>query len=125
MKTLGPAERVKQMIVQLDTAVSENAAIMSKLATQLQEIGVAYRVSDLQPPGSVRWKRKTQSEGECVGEGAEVGHGYHTDKVAMELSSQQVHSREHEETHLIVTLEGVGFLGLVHYTRQVSPSMLY
>ena len=58
-RTLKPADRVKQMTVLLDTAVSENAAIMSELTAQLQEMSVIYRVGDLQPPGSVRWKRKT------------------------------------------------------------------
>ena len=50
------------MIVLIDTAVSENAAIMSELAPQLLALNVTYRVSDLEPHGSVRWRRKTHAD---------------------------------------------------------------
>ena len=58
-----PCDKHKQMIVLIDTAVSENAAIMSELAPQLLALSVCYRVGDLDPHGSIRWRRKTHLDG--------------------------------------------------------------
>ena len=54
-----PAEQMKQMVVLIDTSLSENPEFMEVLARELREVGVEYRVSSgRQPAGSVRWRRK-------------------------------------------------------------------
>ena len=53
-----PAERVKQMIVLLETSLTENAELMASLLTQLQELSIVYKVQAMSPSCAVKWKRK-------------------------------------------------------------------
>ena len=69
-KENSPNERLRQMIVILDTSLSENAELMAELASEMKEAGVEYRVSSEFHPGSVRWRRKVTER--CVSEDAEV-----------------------------------------------------
>lgn len=54
-----PGERVKQMIVVLETSIAENSDLMTALMCQLLELNVQYQVQSMLPCGTVRWKRKT------------------------------------------------------------------
>ena len=53
-----PAERVKQMIVLLETSLTENAELMASLLTQLQELSIVYKVQVMSPSCAVKWKRR-------------------------------------------------------------------
>ncbi len=58
-KENSPTERVKQMVILLDTVLSENADFMAELTQELREMEVGYRVTHgNMPPGSVRWRRR-------------------------------------------------------------------
>ena len=46
------------MIVLLDISLSENPSFIAELSVQLKDLGVTYRVSNMEPAGSVRWKKK-------------------------------------------------------------------
>lgn len=56
-KEIQPAQRVKQMIVQMDTALTECPDLMTALLVQLQEMNTQYRVISASPSCSVSWKR--------------------------------------------------------------------
>ena len=132
------------MIV-LDKALSESAPLMAVLATELNELGVSYRIGSDCEPGSVQWMRKVSER--TVDENARV---LTSTKVTFLfllpsppsslipplppsvpipslphlLSSQslQIISNrvEVEERALLVCLEAQGFAGLVHYWKQAS-----
>lgn len=100
-KDNSPAHRLRQIVVVLDSTLSENRDFMSFFATALRSLGVEYRLSTCGEPGVVRWKRLVTERD--VSESAKV--------------VQQV--VEVEEKEMLLTLEAQGFVGLVHHSKQV------
>ena len=73
-KENSPSERVKQMIVILDTVLSESGDFMVELVGELRDMGVEYRVGRGEVhPGSVRWKRRVSER--TVGDDTQVWGG--------------------------------------------------
>ena len=66
------------MIVLLDVSLSENPSFIAELSTQLKDLGVTYRVSNMEPSGSVRWKRKVTDR--TVDDNAQVLFSVHNVK---------------------------------------------
>ena len=70
-----PSERLKQMVVILETAIAENSSLMSCLVGKLSEVEVEYRISKESPhPGTISWRRKTAER--AVDQQAQVGGGW-------------------------------------------------
>ena len=96
-----PKQRLKHMIILLDSTLFHNGDFMATFAPAVKECEVAYRLGTLDEPGVVRWLRMlTQRD---VSESA---------KVVSEVV-------EAEESDVLLTLEAQGFVGLVHYSKQV------
>ena len=53
-----PADRLRHMVLVLDSTLSENSDLMESLVEELEEAGVEYRVGKGGPVGGVRWRRK-------------------------------------------------------------------
>ncbi|XP_019852996.1 PREDICTED: uncharacterized protein LOC100634841 isoform X1 [Amphimedon queenslandica] len=58
-KETRPGHRVKQMIVQLETSITECPKLMKSLLEQLEELEVQYKVEPSLPQHCVMWKRKS------------------------------------------------------------------
>lgn len=67
-----PGERVKQMTIVVDTALSEHAGFMAAFTPRVQEMGVGYCVCAHPEPGSVHWVRKVTER--TVDDRAQVSH---------------------------------------------------
>lgn len=94
-----PNERLGRMVVVLDTTLSENRAFMDIFTT----LGVNYETNDDgDEPGCVKWKRVMPER--TV-----------NDKAQIVKSFPIVYEKE-----VLVTLEAQGFVGLVHYSKQVN-----
>ena len=70
-----PRERLRQMVLVLDSSLAENCELMESLVEELEEAGVEHRVCHGgAPAGGVRWRRKQRervvsSDGQvCVSE---------------------------------------------------------
>lgn len=97
-----PGERLKHMVVVLDTTVSENKDFMAVFATSMRSLEMEYRISSCDEPGTVRWTRVMTER--TVNDSAQVvGQVFEVD-----------------EKELLVTLEAQGFVGLVHHSKQVQ-----
>lgn len=101
-----PQDRLKQMILVLDSTLSENRDLMEALVEELEEAGVEYRVGEGGPVGSIRWRRKQKERN--VTDDARI----------TEFDS------EREENHLLLTLEAQGFAGLVQYSKMTEQGIL-
>ena len=73
------------MIVLLDTSLSEKPSFIAELSTQLKDLGVAYRVKNMDPAGSVRWKRKLTDR--TVDDNAQVLFNAHCMYINVQLYS--------------------------------------
>ncbi|CAI8024649.1 Crossover junction endonuclease EME1 [Geodia barretti] len=98
-----PQERLRQMVLVLDSSLAENSELMESLVGELEEMGVEHRVGVGGVPGGVTWRRKQRERN--VTENAEI------EEVVFEK----------EENHLLLTLEAHGFAGLVKMSKQDSP----
>ena len=92
-----PSERLGRMVVVLDSTLSENKEFMEVFTT----LGVSHQISDSSEPGCVRWRR-IMSERTVNDEALIVKN----------------HSLVYENEVLIM-LEAQGYVGLVHYSKQV------
>lgn len=100
-------ERMKQMKIVLDSALSENRDFMAEFAKGVRSLEVEYRVSKTDEPGSVRWVRVVRER--RVDERAKIVE----------------REKEVEENDLLVTLEAQGFVGLVHHSKEVYKNNAY
>ena len=106
-KEHSPAQRLKNMVVLLDQTLAENSNFMAEFAPALHALDGKLRISQLDEPGVVKWLR---IESECgVDENARIT------KRSMEV----------EEKEMLVTMEAQGFVGLVHYSKQVKSEFSY
>ena len=96
-----PSERLKQMVVILDSTLSENIEFMEEFGKGLNNMEVGYEISKDNEPGSVRWKRIMKER-------------TLTDSVEVVENTVVV-----EENELVITMKAEGFIGLVHYSKQV------
>lgn len=59
-RELNPQERLRQMVLVLDSSLAENSEFMESLVGELEEMGVEHRVGVGGAPGGVTWKRKAR-----------------------------------------------------------------
>ena len=95
-----PKERLKRMVVILDSTMLHNTEFMDTFTPAMENLGMSYRTSDLEP-GFVRWKRVM------------------TERSLDEGSQVLEHVSEVDEQELLVILQAQGFVGLVHHSKQV------
>ena len=58
-ETQRPEDRLRQMVMVLDSTLSDNRDLMEAVVEELEEAGVEHRVGDDGVPvGSVTWRRK-------------------------------------------------------------------
>ncbi len=102
-KDQSPGERMKNMAVVLDSTLVENRDFMAEFAPAIHSMKGNFRVSQCDTePGVVKWVRILT---EC-----DVDTSAHVTRRAMEI----------EENEILVTMEAQGFVGLVHYSKQVK-----
>ncbi len=96
-----PKRKVKkgaldQMVVVLDKVMGENKSFMEEFTGRATAAKVQYCVEDGRVPGSIGW----------AWSGGQRGDGER--------------GEEKEEPYLLVTMDALGFAGLVHYSKLVS-----
>ena len=105
-------ERVKQMLVVLNTNLFDNSVFMAEFLKGVQSLGVGYRVGDggsdggeacsvIGDAGSVRWVRVLKER--TVDEDAQI-----VEREGME-----------NEKNFLVVLSAQEFMGLVHRSKEV------
>ena len=94
-------ERVKQMVVVIDTSLFKNREFKAEFEKGVQSLEVECRVSENIEAGSVKWVRVVKER--TVDERAQI----------VEIV------REECEHDMLVTLEAHGFVGLVHHSKEV------
>ena len=107
-KEHSPAERLKNTVILLDSTLAENGGFMASFAPAIQDVNGSFRVRESDDePGVVKWVRICT---ECG-----VDDNAHITKYTLEV----------EEKEILVTMEAQGFVGLVHYSKQVSMTRSY
>ena len=56
-----PGERVKNMIVQLDSCLTKRTEMMEKLLAEFEQLNIEHLVVSSNVPNLVRWQRKLTS----------------------------------------------------------------
>lgn len=95
-----PGERLKRMVVILDSTLLHNQEFMEAFKQSVEVFKMEFRTSDSEP-GFVRWKRVM------------------TERVLDERARVVEQVSEVDENELLVLLQAQGFVGLVHHSKQV------
>lgn len=96
-----PGERLKQMMVVLDSTVFENEEFMEEFELEANALGVQYCSCKENRPGCIRWRRVLTER-----------------SVNQEKAEIIENSVEVDENELLVVLQAQGFVGLVHHSKQ-------
>ena len=98
-----PGERLKRMVVVLDNTLLHNQEFMEAFRTAMETSNVGFRTDDAEP-GFVRWKRVMM------------------ERVVDEHGLMVEQTSEVDEDELLVILQGQGFVGLVHHSKQARKN---
>lgn len=98
----GSKDGLHQVVVVLDRVLGESTDFMTEFLTRAMKLGVQYRVEDGYVPGSVRWVWSVAERDQ--------------DQAARTVER----GKEKEVSRMLVTMDAPGFVGLVHYSKEVS-----